>query len=494
MSDGQIDLDNDMINFVKNLDSPIIFIDRDSRVVWCNDQTTKILLYQPNELLGRSIAETIIPVKFRAQHLHGFHNFVASGKRTIDLNHKHVVSAMRADGKEIPVTISLSTIRDESHPTGGIFGAVIQDMSAHQQENDYLFLKNYLTLAVKKANNEFIAEFGDESKHYIQSLVSLIDEMEHAMLQRPLNETDLGALKWAVYELQMFLSSLVDVTKLENKQLFENVETFRFIELIRDIEKVCQWYIRINDITFEIDMSDNIGKNEIILSGDMTRIAQIMYLLLTGLLRLKAKQITLFADVTPEYLIIRFNGASFKSDQYFSDHTLEIVDLFINFINGTFRYNKENDEINIEILVPNKQVVLMYPRSRRYINKILIVEDNDVNRMLLVRLLQRHGYQVAGASNGQDALDKLTDQSVYRPDFIIMDCQMPIMDGFEATRKLRDLPWTKEIPVIALTAYDTTDDRLMAMRSGMDGFITKPITVSKLTDEIKRWSLLSSDV
>lgn len=105
--------------------------------------------------------------------------------------------------------------------------------------------------------------------------------------------------------------------------------------------------------------------------------------------------------------------------------------------------------------------------------KILVVEDNKDNRDILVYRLQHHGgFEVLEASNGKEALEAAARA---RPDLIIMDLKMPVMDGWEATRALRRTEWGKDVPVIALTAYSMEGDKEKALNAGCTDYIPKPI-------------------
>jgi len=105
--------------------------------------------------------------------------------------------------------------------------------------------------------------------------------------------------------------------------------------------------------------------------------------------------------------------------------------------------------------------------------KVLVVEDNLVNQKILSAVLKKFGYQVASANNGKEAVDYLQETTV---DAILMDCQMPVMDGFEATRKIREseLP-SSNVPIIAVTANALASDRERCLKAGMDDYIKKPI-------------------
>jgi len=115
--------------------------------------------------------------------------------------------------------------------------------------------------------------------------------------------------------------------------------------------------------------------------------------------------------------------------------------------------------------------------------KILVVEDNEMNRDMLCRRLARKGYTVLVAEDGIDGIDTARAE---RPDVIVMDLSLPRIDGWEATRRLKADETTSGIPVIALTAHAMSTDRDKALAAGCDDFDTKPVDFNRLLDKIER--------
>lgn len=114
--------------------------------------------------------------------------------------------------------------------------------------------------------------------------------------------------------------------------------------------------------------------------------------------------------------------------------------------------------------------------------KILLVEDNELNLDMLSRRLQRKGFEVIPAVDGEQGIN-LAQSNL--PDLILMDMSLPIIDGWEATRRLKADPKTKEIPIIALTAHAMVGDRQKAVESGCDDYDTKPIDFPRLMEKIE---------
>ena len=115
-------------------------------------------------------------------------------------------------------------------------------------------------------------------------------------------------------------------------------------------------------------------------------------------------------------------------------------------------------------------------------SKILLVEDNEMNRDMLSRRLERKGYEVVIAVNGQAGVDMASSAN---PDIILMDLSLPIMDGWEATRQLKMNSATQGIPVIALTAHAMSGDEVKAREAGCDDYDTKPVNLNRLLEKIE---------
>jgi two-component system cell cycle response regulator DivK len=123
--------------------------------------------------------------------------------------------------------------------------------------------------------------------------------------------------------------------------------------------------------------------------------------------------------------------------------------------------------------------------------KILLVEDNEMNRDMLSRRLSRIGHVVAVAIDGQQAIDAAQAQ---KPDVILMDMSLPVLDGWEATRRLKAAVETRTIPVIALTAHAMPGDQERAIEAGCDDYDTKPIEFARLCEKIERLSVRARQV
>ncbi len=115
--------------------------------------------------------------------------------------------------------------------------------------------------------------------------------------------------------------------------------------------------------------------------------------------------------------------------------------------------------------------------------KILLVEDNDVNRDMMVRRLERRGFIVVSAVDGQQGVELARSE---QPDLILMDMSLPVLDGWEATRQIKNDTGLRHIPVVGLTAHAMVGDKDEALKAGCDDYATKPVEFDKLIELINR--------
>jgi two-component system, cell cycle response regulator DivK len=115
--------------------------------------------------------------------------------------------------------------------------------------------------------------------------------------------------------------------------------------------------------------------------------------------------------------------------------------------------------------------------------KVLVVEDNEMNRDMLSRRLMRRGFQVIFAVDGQQGIDLARSE---RPDIILMDMSLPVIDGWEATRRVKSDDATRSVPVIGLTAHAMAGDREKAIEAGCDDYDTKPVELERLIGKMER--------
>jgi CheY-like chemotaxis protein len=139
----------------------------------------------------------------------------------------------------------------------------------------------------------------------------------------------------------------------------------------------------------------------------------------------------------------------------------------------------------------HEEVVLNVPQNQPL--HILLAEDNVVNQKLAVRILEKHGHVVAVANNGKEALDMLVHEHSF--DLVLMDVQMPILDGLDATQRIRqqEVSTKRHVPIVAMTANAMAEDREACLEAGMDDYLSKPIRLPELLGAIARLNAADVD-
>ena len=117
-------------------------------------------------------------------------------------------------------------------------------------------------------------------------------------------------------------------------------------------------------------------------------------------------------------------------------------------------------------------------------NTILVIEDNEQNLYIITFILEKSGFRVIAARDGQEGIDMACGEV---PSMILLDIQLPLMDGYEVARRLRGIDAVKDVPIIAVTSYAMVGDREKALEAGCSGYIEKPINPATFIDEIKKY-------
>ena len=151
-----------------------------------------------------------------------------------------------------------------------------------------------------------------------------------------------------------------------------------------------------------------------------------------------------------------------------------------------YLYTKMTDTLQVQdILIYTLELLLSHPEVSAEFKsrcRILLVDDNDLNREIAITLLEDEGFTVECAVNGCEAVEKIMDAPSGHYQLVLMDVQMPVMNGYEATKAIRRLndPTRAQVPILAMTADAFEEDRQKALRSGMNGHLTKPVEIDKL--------------
>jgi PAS domain S-box-containing protein len=486
--------------------SAFIMIKKSGEVVLVNQQTEKLFGYTRSELIGKnslSLVPELLKDKFP-----GFWKGLFSGQLNGQPSTSRELTGVDKSGKSFPIEIVVSPIETED----GIMalGSIV-DITKRKQDENQLREAKERAEQLSQARQEFLSVMSHEMRTPLNAVVGITHLLMEDNLTSEQKE-NLNILHFSTQNLLALINNILDFSKIESGKLQLETIDFNLNTLVRRL--LDSFRHSAQEKQLKLVLHKEIGIPELI-NGDPVRLTQVLTNLIHNAIKftrhgeicLSIKTLTAVSENIVILFEITDTGIGIEADrlqEIFDSYTqakpsitrqfggtglgLTICKKLINIMGGEIRVRSEINKgstFSFHLTFPVPEVSEKKPaapHNERDFNlkgiRVLLVEDNIINQVLAKKFISKWGATVDTAENGIVAIKKVNKNKY---DIVLMDLQMPVMDGYKANRIIRELGFSiDKLPVIALSAYMLDEVKADVRSAGMNDFLSKPIDPHEL--------------
>lgn len=499
----------------------MIMIDVEGKIVMVNKQTENLFLYERKQLLGQPI-EILVPERFRQQHPHLRGGFVKDPQiRAMGAGRD--LFGQRSDGSEFPVEIGLTPVGDGADLF--VLASIID--ITERKKNQQLIAAKEAALEASRIKSQFLATMSHEIRTPLNGIVGLTNLLFNMNITESQREHLVG-IRTSTDTLLSLINDILDLSKIEAGKMEIEITDFNLGQLVTDVISVMSAAAKNKGLVIKSEIDVDLPAW---LKGDSTKLKQVMINLLGNAIKFTEKggvsiRATRLPSETTPYLVLLevedtgigisestqgrlfevfTQGDSSTSRKYGgSGLGLSISKKLVEIMNGEIgltsmpgrgscfwiQLSLPDGTEPEETATPPKH---FFPREHAKNFRVLLAEDNVINQKVALGTLKNFGIDGHVVSNGREAYELINKASF---DIILMDCQMPEMDGYEATIKIRQSgdERIRTIPIIAMTANVMQGDRERCLEAGMNDYISKPVNQDDLERILLRWLPINKEI
>ncbi len=498
----------------------IIQIDKFGRVTAWNPQAEQVFGWSAAEVVGQNLADYIIPAEFREAHRRGLARLVETGRGS-SLNRRLDLEAIDRQGRRFPVEIACTA----THQGGDVgFCAFVRDISARKQHESDMQQAIEAANAANKAKSEFLANMSHEIRTPLNAILGFAELLNADGVSPAESRQFIDTIQSSGRHLLTLINDILDLSKIESGHLEVEFKPCSPNQIIEETMSILRVRAREKGLTLESRWASPVP---VTIVTDPVRFRQALMNLVNNAIRFTERgSVTLVVSLAgtqdrPQLVVeVVDTGIGIAANdlervfmpfvQVDSSTTRRVGgtglglaisrqiarrlggDISVTSVVGRgscFRLAIDTGSLEdvamretphqIPLLPRHENSRPSVPQIRLDHTRILIVEDGEVNRLLLTFVLNKVGALTDWVENGKDALDRIAQKPF---DVVLMDMQMPVMDGYTATRTLRERGC--KIPIIALTAHAMRGDELKCLDAGCDSYLSKPIEATLLVQTI----------
>lgn len=495
----------------------MVITNKDGVIVMINAQTEKIFGYTKQEIIGKHV-ECLVPERYRHKHVdHRTHYFINPHPREMGVGLD--LYGLRKNGHEFPVEISLSPVETEE---GILALAAIRDITDKKQNELALIEKNIELENANLAKDQFLSHMSHELRTPLNGIITMTQLLSTSPLSDD-QKDKLDIISESEDQLLFVINQILDFSKVKYGNIEVEKIVFNLRELIKKILAVYEVKAKLKKINLTCNIDENISELYI---GDKVKILQALSNILDNAIKFTNNgkidvnvtthkkndntTIILF-EVTDTGIGITSQNRSrlfepFSQGDYSMTRRyggtglgLAISKGLIEAMGGMIDVESSEHGSRFYFTVPLIESRTLfdtkhtsYTETTKAIEspkkniRILLAEDNKLSQKTLKVILENYGYQISIVSDGLEVLEELKKSNY---DLILMDCQMPNMDGYATTKKIREneLSGDKKIPIIGVTAHAMENDRKKCLDAGMSDYISKPFNIVELYNLIRNY-------
>jgi len=485
----------------------------DGRIVAWNARAEETFGWKPEEVIGRSLVETIVPPSFREAHIKGMAGFHKSGEAPV-AGRLLELSAMHRDGHEFPIEITIT--KPITRSDGFFFGAFLRDISNRRQREEELKQAKNSAEAATRAKSEFLANMSHELRTPLNGVLGYAQLLKRDRDLTLAHREAVDAITQSGTHLLDLINDVLDLSKIEAGKIETEPVATDLHELVVDVRQLIAESAQRKGLELKVDLEPSLPRLAILdgrhlrqilinLMGNAVKFTERGSVAMTIVRRDQRLRFDVYdtgVGIDPGDLGVifeAFSQARSGSDEGGTGLGLTISQRLVRAMGGElFVESRSRAGSHFWFELPLIEVEQTVDKTEEYVSDhstpemrliaqqditALVVDDDSINRRILAVLLQSMGVHTITACDGEEGICLVRK---HRPEVILMDLRMKDMDGFEATRILQADPTTSSIPVLAITASPFEEEREAARAAGCREFLAKPVRTYDLVAALER--------